>query len=271
MATEQPEAKLCKFVRFTTEVVHRSKLLNAPYNPRTLQETARRKLRANLKKVGLVEPPVWNERTGNLVGGHQRVSILDSLMGTDNYLLPVAKVDFDDKTEREQNIFLNNEEAQGDWDYEKMFAMFRDDKIDPDAAGFDPGAVYQMFGQSALIENPEALAKLAEDYRELNRKHKASLVKLAARDNADFYTVLVFRTDKERMAVQDLLGMAEDRYIGGWTFLAQVAAVLLGKDQDLKYRLLNWIENDGVVEEADAQDGTGDDGSGGDVPGAVSG
>lgn len=70
----------------------------APANPRTISDDARRKLRDNLKRVGLLQPLVWNRRSGNLVSGHQRLSQMDDLMGTANYHLTVAVVDLDDKT-----------------------------------------------------------------------------------------------------------------------------------------------------------------------------
>src|SRR5438552_3967959 len=48
----------------------------APYNPRrALKPTdpAYRKLEASLREFGLVEPLVWNETTGYVVGGHARL------------------------------------------------------------------------------------------------------------------------------------------------------------------------------------------------------
>ena len=52
-----------------------AELIPAPYNPRLklkIHEPARRKLAASLREFGLVEPLVWNERTGHVVGGHAR-------------------------------------------------------------------------------------------------------------------------------------------------------------------------------------------------------
>src|SRR5260221_5287679 len=54
----------------------------APYNPRrALKPTdpAYRKLEASLRQFGLVEPLVWNESTGHVVGGHARLRILKEL------------------------------------------------------------------------------------------------------------------------------------------------------------------------------------------------
>lgn len=55
--------------------IERARINPAPYNPRVRLEPGEpeyERLRKNIVEIGLVEPLVWNERTGNLVGGHQR-------------------------------------------------------------------------------------------------------------------------------------------------------------------------------------------------------
>jgi hypothetical protein len=80
--------------------MNRSQLKAAPYNPRILSEAAKRKLRTGLKKHGLVAPLTFNKRTGNMVGGHQRLDQLDALAGTANYELDVAVIDVDEVREK---------------------------------------------------------------------------------------------------------------------------------------------------------------------------
>ena len=52
-------------------------LLNAaPYNPRKdLQpgDPEYQKIARSIEKYGCVEPIIWNEKTGNVIGGHQRL------------------------------------------------------------------------------------------------------------------------------------------------------------------------------------------------------
>jgi len=117
--------------------VHRSQLLNAPYNPRTIDKRAREKLKKNLKEVGLVEAPSWNVTTGNLLSGHQRVAILDLLVGHGNYLLDVCQVELEPKVEKTQNAFLNNPMAQGDWDVTALAGLLKTEDFDHVAAGWD--------------------------------------------------------------------------------------------------------------------------------------
>jgi ParB-like chromosome segregation protein Spo0J len=51
----------------------------ARYNPRLdlrPGDPDYEKLKRSLEEFDCVEPLVWNERTGNLVGGHQRLKVL---------------------------------------------------------------------------------------------------------------------------------------------------------------------------------------------------
>ncbi|GHU59918.1 hypothetical protein AGMMS49975_28120 [Clostridia bacterium] len=37
------------------------------------------KLKRSIESFGIVEPPIWNKRTGTVVGGHQRISVMKTL------------------------------------------------------------------------------------------------------------------------------------------------------------------------------------------------
>lgn len=210
----EPDAQLSRFVKLEQQVIHRRKLKDAPYNPRVMQEEARRDLKANIERVGLVESLVWNKRSGNLVGGHQRISILDSLMGTDNYLVPVNVVDMDDKTEKEQNIALNNENLTGDWDLAKLGSMFKGGEVEIPHTGFSPAQCYQMFGDNPMTEQPAQLEALAAQMREARERYNQIKGAIRKRDDPDFYLV-VFAGVEERTAFLDMLGLPQNRYVDG--------------------------------------------------------
>lgn len=92
----------------------------APYNPRAELEPdspAYRKLAASLHEFGLVEPLVWNEATGHIVGGHARLRILKQMHVTQ---VAVSVVRLTDEREKALNIVLNNREAQGRFDPAKL-------------------------------------------------------------------------------------------------------------------------------------------------------
>lgn len=117
--------------------MHRRELKNAPYNPRKIDKRARDKLKAGLKKTGLVNALVWNQQTGYIVGGHQRIKLLDELEQTDDYLLDVDVIDVPPEREREILVFLNNPTTQGDYDVTALAVLLKDDSFDKKLAGFD--------------------------------------------------------------------------------------------------------------------------------------
>ncbi len=105
------------------QVLHRSRLKFADYNPRTIDPYALKGLRDSLKRYGMVQPPVWNSRSGNVVGGHQRLRAWDDLRGGTDYELTVYVVDLDDKAERALNVALNNPAIEGVYDLDRLSAV----------------------------------------------------------------------------------------------------------------------------------------------------
>jgi ParB-like chromosome segregation protein Spo0J len=102
--------------KFATKNITRALIQNAPYNPRTITIEGRKKLKASLEEFGSVMPPVWNERTGNLVGGHQRIEQIDAIEGNTDYALTVAVVDLPEEREKALNVILNSPEVGGQFD-----------------------------------------------------------------------------------------------------------------------------------------------------------
>ena len=68
-----------KIKQSETKIVWRSEITPADYNPRKISEEARKQLKANIKKNGIIGGMVWNEQTKNLVSGHQKLSIADEV------------------------------------------------------------------------------------------------------------------------------------------------------------------------------------------------
>jgi ParB-like chromosome segregation protein Spo0J len=97
-----------------------AKLKPAPYNPRRVlkpDSPAYKKLAASLREFGLVEPLIWNESTGYVVGGHARLRILKE-MGVAE--APVSVVRLSPEREKALNVILNNREAQSRYDPMKL-------------------------------------------------------------------------------------------------------------------------------------------------------
>lgn len=84
----------------------------APYNPREIDDQARRGLANSLSRFGMAGVIVWNERTGHVVGGHRRREALME-MGVKEAFASV--VDLDEEQEKALNLTLNNPQIQGEW------------------------------------------------------------------------------------------------------------------------------------------------------------
>lgn len=82
----------------------------APYNPRRISKEALKGLTASVKRFGLVQPIVMNQRTGLVVGGHQRIEALRALGQKET---PVVMVDLSPIEEKALNVALNSPSISG--------------------------------------------------------------------------------------------------------------------------------------------------------------
>ena len=120
------------------ETIEIAKLNPATYNPRKdLQpgDPDYEKLKKSLLEFSCVEPLIWNKRSGNLVGGHQRLKIIKELGHTTT---EVSVVDLSDSKEKALNLALNK--IQGDWDPVKLKEVLLEidtGEFDIEVTGFD--------------------------------------------------------------------------------------------------------------------------------------
>lgn len=111
----------------------------APYNPRKdlkPGDATYEKLKVSMDTFGYVDPIIWNSRTGNLVGGHQRFKILMA-QGADE--VEASIVDLPLEQEKTLNLALNK--IQGEWDEDKLASLLDEMTKLPDfnidSIGFD--------------------------------------------------------------------------------------------------------------------------------------
>jgi len=112
------------------ETIPVSQINPAPYNPRvalTPGDPEYQKLARSLDEFGLVEPLVWNRRTGALVGGHQRFAVLVAQGKSE---IPVSVVDLPVEREKALNLALNK--ITGRWDEDKLAQLLHDLSTVPD-------------------------------------------------------------------------------------------------------------------------------------------
>lgn len=124
-----------------------SDLTPAEYNPRKDLKPGDKeyeKLKRSLQEFGYVEPVIWNEQTGHVVGGHQRLKVLADL-GHDT--VDCVVVELDEAREKALNVALNK--ISGDWDESKLALLIADlDSSDFDAelTGFDDTEIQALIG-----------------------------------------------------------------------------------------------------------------------------
>lgn len=135
-------------------------LVPAPYNPRKQLkpgDPAYEKLAASIRTFGLVEPLVWNEITGHIVGGHARLRILKDMGVAD---VPVSVVRLSPEQEKALNVILNNREAQGRFDHGKLADLLTELKELPEfgMTGFDKSDLnaLKLAPVGDLPEEPDA-------------------------------------------------------------------------------------------------------------------
>lgn len=98
----------------------------ASYNPRRISKKALEGLRASVERFGLVQPVIVNDRTGHIVGGHQRLKVLLDL---GEKTTDVVVVDLPESEERALNVALNNPHTSGEFD-DTLAALLGDIKAD---------------------------------------------------------------------------------------------------------------------------------------------
>lgn len=243
---------------FTSESVElkRSQIHFASYNPRKISEEGRRQLKRSIKRYGVVGGIVVNRQTGyTLVGGHQKVSILDELnkYPENDYSLRVELIDVDEKTEKSLNIILNNPNVGGEWDFDAMREIIPD--IDYKDAGLTE-ADLNMIGLDNLLKTEEE-ANLADSLTEmmqpvteqkaeekaqrqaekqLEKEAKAQHMKdvkqevkeksIKDAEDMEAYIMLSFDTYEAKAAFCERFGYAPDmKFIKGETFDEQVERV----------------------------------------------
>jgi ParB-like chromosome segregation protein Spo0J len=141
-----------------------AKLRAAKYNPRKDLKPGDpefEKLRRSIEEFGYVEPVIWNKRTGNIVGGHQRFAVLKHL-GHDE--IDCVVVDLDDAREKALNVALNK--ISGAWDMEKLKDLFE---------GIDDGAFDVTLTGFDLSEIDALAVSLTDDLDDIDAKREPTL------------------------------------------------------------------------------------------------
>lgn len=137
--------------------VSAARLNPAAYNPcRDLKPGDRdyEKLKRSIEEFGFVEPVVWNQATGNVMGGHQRLKVLLDMGETE---IDCVVVDLGPEKEKALNLALNR--IQGGWDEGKLAEVMADldaSDFDVSLTGFDAeeiDALMNKFYSAEAVED----------------------------------------------------------------------------------------------------------------------
>jgi len=157
------------------------KLRAAAYNPRKELlpgDAEYEKLKRSITEFGYVEPVIWNKRSGNVIGGHQRLTVMKNLGYTE---VDCVIVDLDDMREKALNIALNK--IQGEWDRDKLASLlteFDGSEFDVTMTGFDAAEVDELL-------NAFHSAEAVQDDFNVDEEHEAVTAKGAITKPGDIW------------------------------------------------------------------------------------
>ena len=127
-----------------------SEIEPAKYNPRKdlqPEDDEYQKILKSIETFGLVEPLVWNEHNGVLVGGHQRLKILKHL-GKKEVDVSVVNIE-DEKMEIALNLILNNSSGENDEAaLRELLVKLDDGSFDMTLTGFNEDALKKMVDEA---------------------------------------------------------------------------------------------------------------------------
>lgn len=166
-----------------------SDLRPAEYNPRQDLKPGDReyeKIARSIDEFGYVEPIVWNETTGNIVGGHQRLKILIERGETE---VEVSVVRLNEHDEKVLNVALNK--ITGRWDTGKLTDLLKELQAEGamEVTGFED---WELDALSMQYDHIDDL--LNEDFSEF-----------AAKEPKDTFTMTFTLLEDVKTAVQEYI------------------------------------------------------------------
>lgn len=206
----------------------------APYNPRVALEPGMPefdRLQKSIEEWGLVDPLVLNEATNTLVGGHQRMTVLEHAGYKTGWFILIDEPDV--AREKALNIALNRN--LGRWDYPALNELL--ESLEPDlreAAGFDRegeeaaemlrGA--EVSGSSSFLDDfLQGQSGAATDDDPLGGKPREIDHKAEHKDRAgpQLFEIPLVLNDEQRQIYYRAIGRAKQRFGTDNTYEALVA------------------------------------------------
>lgn len=224
-----------------TKIIKRSQINLNPYNPKRHTDEQVKLQRKNLKKVGFLGGIVWNEASGNLIDGHRRIKALDIINKYDgtpatDYEVKVEAVQMDDKTEKEQMLYMAVGNSKADYNLIAPIV----DEIDYSNVGLSE-AEYNEILKLRQTEAVEAIPSWDADFgitelevqeksneevqQEIQDKPKMTKEQVKAEkqkcddvaakhhEEKDLYIILNFDNEEMKQAFCELLGISDGPFL----------------------------------------------------------
>jgi len=131
-------------------------------NPRVISEERKEYLEKSIKELGVIQPIVINARTGRLLAGHQRLSLLVDQSDQ----IEAWTVDLDEFKENAAVIALNNE--VGEFDDYSLSKILKDlDNADLHLTGFSQHEISRVIEDidTSLEEGSEEISENMDIYK----------------------------------------------------------------------------------------------------------
>lgn len=138
---------------FNTKSIPVDKLVPNPKNPRIDLRPGMplyEKLKDSILHHEYVEPIIWNEQTGYIVSGHQRLQVMKDIAEENNDPLTDVEVVVVDMPENKADtLMVAVNKITGLWDQEKLEALFRElSEEDLSYTGFEDFEINSLLDDS---------------------------------------------------------------------------------------------------------------------------
>lgn len=226
---------MAKIKQSETVFLKRSEINFAAYNPRKKNPKVVEALKKNFKKVGFLGGIQFNKTTSNLIGGHKRLEALDLCHNYDgtsetDYDVKVEQIEIDLKTEKEQNIFLNNKRVQGEMDMELMAELINE--IDIENAALEEYDIemietlvpnFKMGDNSLFKRDSEILKERTEEEKAITKAGRKETKNATTESRLSTHFTVTFKTYDEKAEFLENIGInGDDVYITSDKFLKRL-------------------------------------------------
>lgn len=198
----------------------------AEYNPRYMEDYAKKALRSKMRKYGRLTPVVVNKRTGNLVSGHQRIEQEDKINKTLDYVVTCSVIDVPLEEEVKINVMLNNPDLQGkydpdmfielvkqypniDWQKDVGFTQISIDYLAAEATNYEDytGVFAQSEPQKATVEQLEQMRQAKKEHQEKVDNFKTGETGVStSKETDDYYITFVFNNNAQKHEFMEKIG-----------------------------------------------------------------